>query len=106
MRVMAIDPQTTDAPRRLVIHGRVQGVGFRESMVLEAARLGARGWVRNLRDGTVEAVIDGTPDVRAALVAWAHRGPMTARVTHVDERAADPHERASIGARFVRLPTA
>ncbi len=106
MRVMAHDPHAARAPRRLLIHGRVQGVGFRESMVDEAARLGARGWVRNRRDGTVEAVVDGAPDAQAALIAWAQHGPMTARVTHVDEREADPQERATIGSTFVRRPTA
>ncbi len=51
-------------PRHLLIHGRVQGVGFRESMRIEAARLGVTGWVRNRRDGTVEAVVDGHDESR------------------------------------------
>lgn len=71
--------------RRLVIHGEVQGVGFRWSMVCEAERIGGLvGWVRNRRDGTVEAVAGGKAEQVEMLVAWAHRGPASARVTRVD----------------------
>jgi acylphosphatase len=84
----------------------VQGVGFRETMVWEARRLGVRGWVRNRFDGTVEAVCSGAPAARATLVAWAHHGPDTARVTRVETRAATAAETALIGAGFVRLPDA
>jgi acylphosphatase len=69
--------------KHLVISGRVQGVGFRYSMAEEAERLGATGWVRNRRDGTVEAVVDGAADAVDALVAWARRGPPSAHVTGV-----------------------
>jgi acylphosphatase len=92
--------------QHLSIHGLVQGVGFRESMCWEAQRLGARGWVRNRLDGTVEAVIDGPPAAREALAAWARRGPRAARVTRVDVRPATAAEIALIGAGFERLPTA
>lgn len=95
-----------DGPVHVVIHGRVQGVGFRESLVFEANRLGARGWVRNCRDGTVEAVLDGPRDARAALFAWANRGPAAALVTRVDARAASAAEAALAGPRFARLPSA
>jgi len=95
-----------DGPLRVLIHGRVQGVGFRESMIYEAMRLGARGWVRNRTDTTVEAVFDGNPTARASLLAWARRGPDGARVTEVEVRAANAAEIASIGAQFTRLPTA
>jgi acylphosphatase len=76
-------------PRHLLIHGRVQGVGYREFMRREAARLGVTGWVRNRRDGTVEAVIAGHDDAIVALTAWAHRGPPSAAVTKVDVAAAE-----------------
>ncbi len=69
--------------RRLVISGRVQGVGFRYSMQQEALRLGATGWVRNRADGTVEAQIHGSPEVIAAMLKWARRGPPAARVEHL-----------------------
>lgn len=95
-----------DGPLRLLIHGRVQGVNFRESMIDEATRLGVRGWVRNRLDGTVEAVIDGAPKARAALAVWAQHGPDVAHVTRVETRAANAAEIASIGAGFGRLPTA
>ena len=68
----------------LVIHGRVQGVCFRDSMRREAHRLGVAGWVRNRSDGTVEAVVQGEPADVDAMVRWAQRGPELAQVTHVD----------------------
>ena len=70
--------------KHLKISGRVQGVGFRYSMSEEAERLGVTGWVRNRRDGTVEAVIDGAPDAVEAVLAWARRGPRGASVTEVE----------------------
>lgn len=70
--------------QRLRVHGRVQGVWFRESMRLEAERLEVTGWVRNAPDGTVEAVIQGAPDAVEALIDWARRGPPLARVDGVD----------------------
>ena len=69
--------------KHLRISGRVQGVGFRYSFAAEAERLGVVGWVRNRRDGTVEAVADGAPDAVEAILAWARRGPPSARVTDV-----------------------
>ncbi|WIM04552.1 MAG: acylphosphatase [Candidatus Nitricoxidivorans perseverans] len=69
--------------RRLVITGRVQGVWYRGGMVGEARRLGVAGWVRNRHDGSVEAVIEGTPEAVAAMIGWARRGPAGAEVDHV-----------------------
>jgi len=70
--------------KHLRISGRVQGVGFRYSMSEEAERLGVTGWVRNRRDGTVEAVLDGATDAVDAVLAWARRGPRGASVTGVE----------------------
>ena len=70
--------------RRLSIHGRVQGVGFRQSMRSEAERLGVSGWVRNRRDGSVEAVVCGTEKTVQAIIEWAREGPVFSRVEHVE----------------------
>ena len=72
------------AARHLVIHGRVQGVGFRASLAWEAQKLGLTGWVRNRRDGTVEAMIQGSDEAGATMIAWARRGPPGARVDRVE----------------------
>ncbi len=74
----------------LRIHGNVQGVGYRESMRREAVRLGVTGWVRNRRDGTVEALVCGTTAQTAALIEWARRGPRFAAVSKVDVAEAEP----------------
>lgn len=63
---------------RLVASGRVQGVFYRQSMKVEASRLGVSGWVRNLDDGRVEAVLEGGGT--DALLEWARRGPAGSRV--------------------------
>jgi acylphosphatase len=70
--------------RRLVIGGRVQGVGFRISCARSAETAGVSGWVRNLPDGRVEVVLEGTGEAVAEVEAWCARGPRMARVTKVD----------------------
>lgn len=66
--------------RRIVISGRVQGVNFRYYTRAMARQVGAAGWVRNLPDGSVEAVIEGVPDVVAAVIAWCRKGAPSSRV--------------------------
>ena len=76
--------------RRLVVSGRVQGVGYRAWFADRAQRRGLEGWVRNRRDGSVEALLAGPPDVVTDMVAECRRGPPLARVGTVDVTAADP----------------
>lgn len=73
----------TRVARRLLIRGRVQGVGFRESTRLEAEHRGVCGWVRNLSDGRVEAHAEGDPAAVDALVAFCRVGPPASRVDEV-----------------------
>ncbi|MBI4754202.1 MAG: acylphosphatase [Betaproteobacteria bacterium] len=70
--------------RRVLVHGQVQGVGFRYAMCRQATHLGVQGWVRNRRDGAVEAHIEGADGAMAALIEWARGGPAGAGVSHVE----------------------
>ena len=69
--------------RLLRIRGRVQGVGFRDALIMRAREAGAVGWVRNRADDTVEAFVQGEPSVVECVIAWARRGPPPARVDGV-----------------------
>ena len=69
---------------RAVVHGRVQGVGFRWSAVREARALGLNGAVANRPDGTVEVVAEGSAARLARLITWLEKGPPGARVSSVD----------------------
>jgi acylphosphatase len=69
--------------RRVLVSGRVQGVGYRVACAREAAAVGVAGSVRNLPDGRVEAVFEGSPADVDALVAWCRRGPRSAVVREV-----------------------
>lgn len=90
---------------RLRIRGRVQGVGYRDALCREAARLGITGWVRNCSNGEVEALAQGSEAALEALQSWARRGPPAARVEHV-ERGPAPQEHLRDYASFERWPTA
>jgi acylphosphatase len=70
--------------RRVVVHGHVQGVFFRESVRRLALQRGVAGSVANRRDGTVEAVFEGEPDAVERLVEFCREGPRGARVDSVD----------------------
>lgn len=89
--------------RRLVIRGRVQGVGYRHALRREALRRGVVGWVRNRLDGTVEAHVQGAPEQLESLVAWARRGPTAAAV---DEVTAEPSHPDDSLTGFEQRPTA
>jgi acylphosphatase len=69
--------------RHLHITGRVQGVGFRFYTQRKARELGIAGWVRNRRDGSVEAIVQGEPGAVETMIAWTRHGPPSAQVTEV-----------------------
>ena len=76
--------------RRVVVHGQVQGVFFRDNCRREARSQQVAGWVRNNPDGTVEAVFEGAPDSVTTLVDWAHSGPAGAQVSRVEVVEEEP----------------
>jgi acylphosphatase len=78
------------ARAHLIIRGRVQGVWFRGTTCQEARRLGLGGWVRNRRDGSVEAVFEGPRSEVQKIVVWCHRGPRMAQVDSVDLKWEEP----------------
>jgi acylphosphatase len=84
-------PKMTITVSRLKISGIVQGVGYRWAMVQAARRLGVTGWVRNRHDGSVEAMVAGTPEAVADIVAWARQGPRSAVVRAVEALPGEGH---------------
>jgi acylphosphatase len=88
---------------RLTIMGRVQGVGFRDWAIGTARRLGLTGWVRNRRDGAVEALIVGDDAAVGAMIEACQRGPSMARVDAVD---VEPMDLDILPQGFTQLPTA
>lgn len=76
--------------RRLLIHGRVQGVYYRASAQAEARRLGLTGWARNLSGGEVEAIVQGPEATVERFTEWARTGPPKAHVTRLEVVVADP----------------
>jgi acylphosphatase len=87
--------------KHLHIVGSVQGVGFRESMRAKAHELDISGWVRNCRDGSVEAVIAGNAAAVQRMIAWAQHGPSVARIERVEVNDAEGEFTG-----FERWPTA
>ncbi len=74
-------PDVVTVARRVLVDGRVQGVGYRQACVETARRHRVAGWVRNRRDGRVEAVFEGPPASVARMVDWCRSGPPLADVT-------------------------
>ncbi len=95
------------AIRQVTIRGRVQGVGYRAWLEHEATARGLEGWVRNRRDGSVEALFAGPADVVTDMVARCRRGPSSARVDAVTDEPADPQalNLRHAGEGFSVLPT-
>ena len=81
---------TENVRRRVVVHGDVQGVFFRETTRREADAHAVAGWVRNTPEGTVEAVFEGAADAVDSMVALAGRGPRGAQVERVDVSDDEP----------------
>lgn len=93
--------------RQVTIRGRVQGVGYRAWLAMTAQANGLEGWVRNRRDGSVEALLRGDQTVVADMIAACHRGPSAARVDAVvvEEAGAALLAQRAAGERFSILST-
>jgi|SRR6185312_7286602 len=93
---------------RVIIRGQVQGVGYRAFVQHEAERRRLRGWVRNRRDGSVEAVFAGVRDAVEAMIEACRRGPAAARVSALDRHQGTDADlmTISVGETFSVLPTA
>jgi len=79
-----VDDVAAVVRKRVVVRGRVHGVGYRASCAAQARAFGVAGTVRNLPDGRVEAVLEGPVDAVGAVVAWCERGPSYAHVTGIN----------------------
>jgi acylphosphatase len=97
----------SDAIRQVTIQGRVQGVGYRAWVEHQATVHHLEGWVRNRRDGSVEALFAGSADVVSNMVASCRRGPASARVEAVEDESvnSDALNLRYAGERFSVLPT-
>ena len=76
--------------RRVIVHGLVQGVFFRDTVRRRAQSWGVAGWIRNRSDGAVEAHFEGLEPAVERMVAWCRQGPARATVTRVDVREDSP----------------
>jgi acylphosphatase len=76
--------------RRVIVHGRVQGVFFRDTARRMARSRGVSGWVRNTREGTVEAAFEGDPEAVESMVRWCREGPRGAAVERVEVAEEEP----------------
>jgi len=85
---------------RLIVTGRVHGVGYRASCAREAGRIGVAGTVRNRPDSAVEVLAMGTPEQIGALVAWCHVGPPFGKVSGVEVSVVDESETVGFGSVF------
>ena len=74
----------------VLISGRVQGVFFRANTKQQAEMLGLSGWVRNTKDGKVEAIFEGEEEVLDQIIKWCHRGPSLSKVDKVDVKKQEP----------------
>jgi len=86
--------------RRVVVHGFVQGVGFRMAVERAARPRGVAGWVRNRPDGTVEAVFEGEAEHVEALVDFCRSGPRGAEVERLEVSAEEPEGLGGLGFRI------
>ena len=85
--------------RRVVVHGRVQGVFFRAQCADAAQALGVAGWVSNEPEGTVQAVFEGDADAVEDMIAWCHEGSPRAHVDHVDVHEEEPRDERGFSTR-------
>ena len=94
--------------RHIVVRGQVQGVGYRAFVEQEAHRRGLHGWVRNRRDGSVEAIFSGPRNEVEAVIEACQRGPFSARVSELDQRDGTEADLLEVtkGGSFLVRPTA